>query len=139
LKAEERLSEKQRQWLDHYLRLYPSLREWYWTKEQLRRIYWAESKEKARELLVSLIRCQEASDDVAMNDWGRMLRRWQEYILNYFNHKTTNAYTEGAHTKMKLIKRMSYGYRNVEVYIKKVLLSFIPITIIPLLIYHTFG
>jgi len=139
LKAEERLSDKQRQWLDHYLRLYPSLREWYWAKEQLRRIYWAESKEKARELLVSLIRCQEASDDVAMNDWGRMLRRWQEYILNYFNHKTTNAYTEGAHTKMKLIKRMSYGYRNVEVYIKKVLLSFIPITIIPLLIYHTFG
>ncbi|MBC7361737.1 MAG: transposase [Candidatus Aminicenantes bacterium] len=37
------------------------------------------------------------------------------------NHKTTNAYTEGAHTKMKLIKRLSYGYRNVEVYIKKVL------------------
>jgi hypothetical protein len=30
----------------------------------------------------------------------------------------------------KVIKRMSYGYRNVEVYIKKVLTS---------LIYHTFG
>ncbi|MEM3715307.1 MAG: transposase, partial [Nitrososphaeria archaeon] len=75
----------------------------------------------------------------ALNDWGRMLRRWHEYILNYFNHKTTNAYTEGVHTKMKLIKRMSYGYKNVEVYIKKVLLSFIPATIIPLLLYHTFG
>lgn len=91
LKAEERLTDKQRQGLDHYLTLYPSLREWYRAKEQLRRIYWAGSEEKARELLFSLIRCQEASDDTAMNDWGRILRRWQEYILNYFNHKTTNA------------------------------------------------
>lgn len=139
LKAEERLTDKQRLLLDHYLRLYPSLKEWYWAKEQLRRIYWVKTKEKAREELVSLIKCLEASDDAALNDWGRMLRRWQEYILNYFNHKTTNAYTEGVHTKMKLIKRMSYGYKNVEVYIKKVLLSFIPATIIPLLLYHTFG
>jgi transposase len=68
-----------------------------------------------------------------------MLPRWQEYILNYFYHRATNAYTEGAHTKMKSIKRLSYGYRNVEIYIKKVLLAFIPITLIPLLnIYHTF-
>jgi transposase len=112
LKAEERLSEKERQLLDYYLREYPALREWYWYKEQVRRIYWAESKEKAREQLASIIRCLEASDDAALNDWGRMLRKYQEYILNYFNHKTTNAYTEGAHTKMKLIKRLSYGYRN---------------------------
>lgn len=139
LKAEERLSEKQRLLLDHYLRLYPSLREWYWAKEQLRRIYWVKTKEKAREQLISLARCLLASDDAALNDWGRMLRRWQEYILNYFHHKTTNAYTEGVHTKMKLIKRLSYGYKNVEVYIKKVLLSFIPAAILPLLIYHTFG
>jgi len=68
LKAEERLTDKQRQGLDHYLTIYPSLREWYRAKEQLRRIYWAESEEKAWELLFSLIRCQEASDDTAMND-----------------------------------------------------------------------
>ncbi len=91
LKAEERLTDKQRQGLDHYLTLYPSLREWYRAKEQLQRIYWAESEEKARELLFSLISCQEVLDDAAMNDWGRRLRCWQEYILNYFNHKTTNA------------------------------------------------
>ncbi|MBP8600234.1 MAG: hypothetical protein KBI45_00515 [Candidatus Saccharicenans sp.] len=37
-----------------------------------------------------MIRCQEASDNAAMNNWGRRLSRWQEYILNYFNHRTTN-------------------------------------------------
>ncbi len=50
----------------------------------------------------------------------------------------TNAYTEEAHAKMKLIKMMSYGHRKVEVYIKKVLLAFLPATIITLVIYHNF-
>jgi transposase len=81
----------------------------------------------------------EHSEDAAINDWGRTLRRWQEYILNYFDHYTTNAYTEGVHTKMKLMKRMSYGFKNVDIYIKKMLLSFVPITLIPLInFYHTF-
>jgi len=61
----------------------------------------------------------EHSEDAAINDWGRTLRRWQEYILNYFDHYTANAYTEGVHTKMKLMKRKSCGFKNVDVYIKK--------------------
>lgn len=67
------------------------------------------------------------------------LGRWQEYILNHFNHKTINAYTEGLHTKMERIKRLSYGYKNVEAYIKKVLLSFIAAAILPLLICPSFS
>jgi len=51
-------------------------------------------------------------------------------------HRTTNAYTEGVHTKIKLLKRASYGLRNIEVYVKKMLLGFLP----PLLLglHHTF-
>lgn len=139
LKGSERLSDKEREKLKGYLEAYPVLREWYWAKEQLRRVYKAQNKVQARALLKSLILCMERSQDAAMNDWGRTLARWQEYILNYFDHRTTNAYTEGVHTKMKLMKRMSYGFKNVEVYIKKMLLSFVPITLIPLInFYHTF-
>jgi len=37
------------------------------------------------------------------------------------------------------MKRMSYGFKNVDVYIKKMLLSFVPLTLIPLInFYHTF-
>jgi transposase len=63
--------------------------------------------------------------------WGRTLKRWKVYLLNYFEHRTTNAYTEGVHTKMKLLKRASYGLRNIEVYVKKMLLGFLP----PLFLY----
>ncbi|MBC7361418.1 MAG: hypothetical protein H5U06_03945 [Candidatus Aminicenantes bacterium] len=30
------------------------------------------------------------------------MSKYQEYILNYFNHKTTNAHTEGAYTKNEI-------------------------------------
>ena len=47
------------------------------------------------------------------------------HILNYFNNKTTNGFTEGIHTKFKLIKRYSYGIKNPEVYVKKLILGFV--------------
>ncbi len=39
-------------------------------------------------------------------------------------------------TKIKLLKRISYGFRNVDVYVKKMLLRFLP----PFFLYylHTF-
>jgi hypothetical protein len=72
-----------------------------------------------------LINCQ-SSDDAEIVRWGRTLSRWRKCILNHFISRGTNAYTEGAHTKIKLMKRASYGFRNVEVYIKKMLLAFLP-------------
>ncbi len=57
----------------------------------------------------------------------KTLKLWKENILNYFNHYTTNAYTEGAHTKIKLMKRVSYGFRNIHNYIAKMMLAFLPL------------
>jgi transposase len=54
------------------------------------------------------------------------LKRWREPILNYFEDNTTNAYTEGCNTKVKMLKRISFGLRNVEVYVRKVMLGFLP-------------
>ena len=35
-------------------------------------------------------------------------------ILNYFTHKITNARAEGINSKIALIEKMAYGYRNRE-------------------------
>jgi len=48
-----------------------------------------------------------------------------EDILNYFNKKTTNAFTESCHTKVKLLKRISFGLRNHQVYVEKLELGFV--------------
>ena len=99
-------------------------------KEALRRFYRLKHKKTAEKHLKDLIAMARLSDDAAMMQWGRTLKRWGPYILNYFDNRTTNAYTEGIHTKIKMIKRVSFGFRNVDVYVRKVLLSLFPLATI---------
>ncbi|MEA3493123.1 MAG: transposase [Candidatus Margulisiibacteriota bacterium] len=138
LMGRERLDEKNRQQLDFLLNKYPGLKEFYWRKENLRSFYKSKSREEAAILISRIIINMECSDDAAINQWGRTIKRWRKYILNYFNHKTTNAFTEGAHNKIKMIKRMSFGFRNVQTYIRKMMIAFIPIAYLGGLIWHTF-
>ena len=50
----------------------------------------------------------------------------REPILNYFHERTTNVFTEGCHTEIKMLKGVSYGLRNVDFYWRKMLLKFVP-------------
>jgi transposase len=90
----------------------------------------------AEERLKDLVEIARFSDDAAMVQWGRTLKRWSGYILNYFDHRTKNAYTEGIHTKIKMVKRVSFGFRNVEIYVRKVLLCLLHLTFILSLLPH---
>lgn len=128
--GKEKLSNKQRQHVESFCQRYPSLKEFYWMKEALRSFYRLKRKKTAEQRLKDLIEIAFLSDDAAMVQWGRTLKRWGPYILNYFDNRTTNAYTEGTHTKIKMIKRISFGFRNVEVYVRKVLLCLLPLTVI---------
>jgi hypothetical protein len=58
--------------------------------------------------------------------WGNTLKHWREPILNHFDNHTTNGFTEGCNTKIKMLKRVSYGLKNVDVYWRKMLLGFVP-------------
>jgi transposase len=68
----------------------------------------------------------KASDDAELYRWGNTLKRWRQPILNYFDNRTTNAFTEGCNTKIKMLKRLSFGLRDVTVYTRKVSLGFLP-------------
>jgi len=123
---------KEKEQLEEYFNNYPSLKEFYWVKEKLREMYRAEDRKQGEEILDMVIAAMRVSDDGEILCWRSMLRRWKDQILNYFDNRTTNAFTEGVHTKIKKIKRVSYEFRNVDVYVRKVVLSFIPITLLPL-------
>src|SRR3989304_9428630 len=93
---------------------------------------WIDSWEiKERRLTVKIC---ETSDSRYLIGLGKTLKRWWPHILNYFNRYFTNAFTEGMHTKIKMIKRMSFGFRNINNYIAKMTLAFMPIL---WLIHHT--
>lgn len=137
LTGRERLDKEHRFMLAKLLERYDSLKEFYYYKEQLRTLYKSKSRADAAVLISRIILNMECSDDAAINQWGRTLKHWRIHILNYFNCKTTNAFTEGAHNKIKMIKRMSFGFRNVQTYIRKMMIAFIPIAYLGGVIWHT--
>ena len=68
----------------------------------MRKLYNAKDKNEAAELLELIIMNLKASDDAGAVRWANTLRGWRQPILNYFDNKTTNAYTEGCNTKIKI-------------------------------------
>jgi transposase len=122
-KNKEDLSIKEIVLRDILLIDYPELKVFYETKERLRSMYKLSSKKDAQDSMRHIISLLVSSDNGYHVLWGRSLSRWKEYILNYFDHRSTNGFMEGMHNKMKLIKRISFGFRNKEVFIHKVMLS----------------
>lgn len=52
-----------------------------------------------------------------------MLRTWRQEILNYFDHPYTNGFLEGKNNRIKVIKRVAYGYRNPANFRQRILLT----------------
>jgi len=129
-KGKEKLNDREKVKLENLFKRFakfPSLYQAYFIKEKLRDFYRLKNKKEARRKLNQLIMFCEGSRSAYMKNFGRTLFRWKEYILNYFDNYSTNAFTEGTHTKIKMIKRISFGFRNINNYIAKVTLAFIPL------------
>lgn len=105
---------------------FPSLYRCWWVKEKMREIYRCKKYETAKKKLDQLINLLGHENIGKLKEVKSTLKRWRPYILNYFYNKTTNAFIEGCHNKIKLVKRISYGFRNFENYVLKVTLAFLP-------------
>ncbi len=130
LKAKEHLREEERLLLGKILSQNSLLNTFYYYKEALREMYQLENKEEARDHLETTIRGMRATDNPELWLWAKSLKAHQEWILNYFDNRTTNAYTEGVHVKLKMLQRVSFGFRNIDVYIRKAMLACLPLAFI---------
>ena len=132
-KNREHLNLNERVDLNNIFKAYPELGELWKIKERIRSIHKNPSTALATILYGGLLKEMKESSYPSVKQWAKTLNRWQDGILAYFTYHTTNGYTEGVNTKLKTIKRLSYGFRNIDNYIRKALLTFIPIG---LLLYH---
>ena len=128
----EDLKGRQVNLVDAYLKRYPAVLIFYACKEKLRDMYKSGSRKEAEEKLTTLILFMKTSEYPELWRWARTLKIYQEYILNYFDNHTTNATTEGLHRKFKLIQRTAYGFRNPEVYARRILLACLPLSLLNL-------
>ncbi len=126
----EDLTGKEQEQLRRCFVSFPELKFFWEAKERLRQMYCQKNRQKAEEILNTLIAAMKVSNDRDLKQWARTLRYWHEPILNFFDNRTTNGFTEGANTKLKLIKRISYGFRNKGVFIRKAMLAFLPFAVL---------
>jgi len=58
-------------------------------------------------------------------DASKTISRWKEYILNSFlDERYSNGFTEGINNKIKVIKRIAFGYKSFELFRGRILYIF---------------
>jgi transposase len=111
LKNEADLNELQKEKLIEIADVFPGLAAMHKTKELFREIF--ESKIDWGNGLISLCDWLKNACLEFPKSCGT-IKRWIGEIIAYFDNRTTQGVVEGINNKLKLIKRIGYGFRNFE-------------------------
>lgn len=112
---------KERQRLERALRLNEPLAIAYYMKEDLRQIWMQDSKALARVFVEDWLARARASGIRMLEQFANTLEEHQEGILNWYDYPISTGPLEGTNTKIQLMKRRAYGYRNHEFFKLKIL------------------
>jgi transposase len=123
-KRAHKLTTSERERLDVLFEAYPEMGVAWLMREAFLAIYDSPDRaEGERRLEVWVSHLPVANLPEITRVWTGLLRRWQEPILAYIDHRFTNAFAEGLTNRIKVLKRISFGFRNAERYRRKVLLA----------------
>lgn len=89
-------------------------------KEQFLEIYRSDSRKTAQAGLRQWIGAAFASKIPAFVELAQKFFRKRHFILNFFLMRITAAISEGINNKIKRLKRMAYGYKDVVYFLLKI-------------------
>ena len=113
LKGAEKLANWERPRLTQLFATYPALKKAWELKEQLREWYRLPNRSQAEIRLKSMEQTASRDGLPEFEALHYILTEWRGEILNYFDHRITNGFVEGKNNRIKTLKRMAYGYRNM--------------------------
>lgn len=118
-----KLSAIQKERLHHYLAQEPVLQALYFAKQQLNGFLVMKTlkHKRAKQMLPKFLRLIEQFEQSPARALAATLRSWLEPIVRMWRFSKTNGITEGFHTKMEMLSRRAYGFRNFENYRLRVL------------------
>ncbi|MER2191524.1 MAG: ISL3 family transposase [Solibacillus sp.] len=125
-KNSEKLTEKDRWYLERYLAMSPALKQGYELKESYKA--WQANAKKETDLkkvkagLEAFYREVEESGNPAFLKAIKTFRNWQKEILNSYAFPYSNGFLEGINNQSKVLKRNAFGFKKYEHYKAKVLL-----------------
>ena len=109
IKNEDSLNEQQKERLNDVREVSPILAKMHTLKEEFRDIF--ESTKSWGENIMNLLDWMHDGLSYFPKSIGTMVR-WFGEVVGYFDDRTTNGTVEGINNKLKLIKRLGYGFRN---------------------------
>ena len=119
----DRLSEEDRAAVDVMLRFSDRLLQAYALKEAFYDFMAAPSCGEAERLMDFWL---EACDRLNLPEFKpcrKMLANWRPYILNAFDIRLSNGFTEGCNNAIKTLKRLAFGFRNFTAFRARILLA----------------
>jgi len=114
LKGAEKLADWEREKLNRVFFRYPEVHKAWEVKEEFRAWYSEPDKSRAEKTLAALEDKIIQSRLPELRALLPMFSNWREEILNYFDYRITNGFVEGKNNRIKTIKRIAYGYRNMD-------------------------
>ncbi|TLN13655.1 ISL3 family transposase [bacterium] len=123
LTAVERLKPERYARLMDLLPRYPALQRAWALKEAFRAWYHSATRAEAEASLALWENTVREQGPEPFKALFPMLNRWRQEILNYFDYPYTNGFLEGKNNRIKVIKRVAYGYRNPVNFRQRILLT----------------
>jgi transposase len=107
--------------LKEALKLNEPLATAYYLKEDLRQIWMQPNKRTARRVLRDWLATARASEIPMLVQFADTLEEHQEGVLNYYTFPISTGPLEGTNTKIQLMKRQAYGFRDYAFFKLKIL------------------
>lgn len=92
----------------------------YYMKEDLRRVWEQPHRSAAQRVLDDWIRRAEASGIRTLIRFAHTLAAHRRGILNYYRYRISTGPLEGTNTKIRVLQRKAYGFRDAEFFKLKI-------------------
>jgi len=93
----------------------------YYLKEDLRQIWLQPNKQQAKTALDDWIKKAESSGVKMLMKCAKTLAVYKSGILAYYDFRISSAPLEGTNNKIKTMKRMAYGFRDLQFFKLKIM------------------
>ena len=123
IKHMDNLDDHDREALERMLLVHVDLRNAYLLKEKFYEFMASKDREEAKTRLKQFMLYERVVDLPEFEPLVKVLLNWTRYILNSFECKYTNGFTEGCNNKIKVLKRIAFGYRSFENLRQRILLT----------------
>ncbi len=114
LKRPENLTEKQETTLDELLKINMKLYTVYLLRDEFRQIFKGQSAHSRMIRLTIWIKKAKLVRISQVTEFVKKIERWEPFIRNSLRENYSNSFAEGINTKIRVIQRMAYGYKDFE-------------------------